>query len=246
MRHLLDTARHRPLLSAQTFTTGKRKGEQGRQLKPATVAKFDRLGKEHYLIYKTAVLTALRRGELRRLRVSCLVLDDNDADGPYLYIPAKYPDGARGTKNGKEAIIMLKEGHAAELATWIAETGKKPANKLFTIPDDSRAMSVLRRNLKTAEIPFEDKKGRRFDWHCFRKCMVFYAFKAGVSKRLIKLFGRWASTDLAEHYDDEQGHEMRQVCDALPNLDLPTEEERKAQKWKKEAQKAWLESTGFD
>lgn len=71
---LLDVARRRPLLDRMTVRRGPRKGEACARLRPQTRAKLERLGRERALIYKTLVLTGLRKGELASLTVSQLYL----------------------------------------------------------------------------------------------------------------------------------------------------------------------------
>ena len=75
LARLLDVARRRPLAEALTVRKGKRKGEQYADLRPATRQRLDLLGMERALIYKTLVLTGLRKGELASLTVAKLRLD---------------------------------------------------------------------------------------------------------------------------------------------------------------------------
>jgi integrase len=72
---LLNAARRRPLLDAATIRRGRRKGQTEARLKESTRERLELLGRERALVYKTAVLTGLRRGELESLTVSHLHLD---------------------------------------------------------------------------------------------------------------------------------------------------------------------------
>jgi integrase len=72
---LLDMARRRPVLDAATVHRGARKGEAVARLRPEIVARLEVLGRERALIYKTLVLTGLRKGELASLTVGPLELD---------------------------------------------------------------------------------------------------------------------------------------------------------------------------
>jgi integrase len=74
---LLAVARQRPLLDNATVRRGKDKGKQICQLRPETVARLERLGRERALIYKMLVLTGLRKNELATLTVGQLDLDAN-------------------------------------------------------------------------------------------------------------------------------------------------------------------------
>src|SRR5205814_2069559 len=67
LKRLLVVAATRPLADTRTVRRGKRKGEAFAELRPETVARLERVGRERALIYKTLVLTGLRANELRTL-----------------------------------------------------------------------------------------------------------------------------------------------------------------------------------
>ena len=62
-----------------TIRRGKRKGEGAAVLREDTRRRLEWLGRERELIYKTLVLTGLRKGELASLTVGQLVLDAEPA-----------------------------------------------------------------------------------------------------------------------------------------------------------------------
>ena len=64
LSRLLTVARERPLAEALTVRRGPRKGEQYADVRPEVRDRLDLLGRERALIYKTLVLTGLRKGEL--------------------------------------------------------------------------------------------------------------------------------------------------------------------------------------
>lgn len=69
LMRLLDAARRRPLAEASTLQCGKRRGQQGAKISDAHRERLERLGRERALIYKTLVLTGLRKGELASITV---------------------------------------------------------------------------------------------------------------------------------------------------------------------------------
>src|SRR5262245_45294995 len=73
---LLAVARERPLLEALTVRKGPRKGERYANVRPQVRERLEWLGRERALVYKTLVLTGLRRGELESLTVAHLRLED--------------------------------------------------------------------------------------------------------------------------------------------------------------------------
>jgi len=66
---LLKVAKERPLIDAATVRTGKQKGEQVANLRDETRQRLERLGRERALIYKTMVLTGLRKKELKSITI---------------------------------------------------------------------------------------------------------------------------------------------------------------------------------
>ena len=99
---LLDTARTRPLQDRLT----KNRGALAK-LTDATRRKLERIGYERALIYKTLVLTGLRRGELASLTVGSLSIDEPT---PYVILEAADEKARRG------AQIPLRDDLARDLA----------------------------------------------------------------------------------------------------------------------------------
>ncbi len=112
LTRLLDVARRRPLLDRMTVHRGKRQGEVYGRLRPEVQRRLERLGQERALIYKTLVLTGLRKGELASLTVGQVVLD---ADPPYLILDAA------DEKNREGSSIPLQASLAADLRGWLAD-----------------------------------------------------------------------------------------------------------------------------
>ena len=75
LTRLLQTAKERPVNEALIIRRGKRKGLLVAKVRPEVRAKLERLGWERALMYKTLVLTALRRGELEAQEVRHLKLE---------------------------------------------------------------------------------------------------------------------------------------------------------------------------
>jgi integrase len=109
---LLAVARERPLLEALTVRKGPRKGERYAEVRDEVRQQLDLLGRERALIYKTLVLTGLRKGELASLTVAHLHLDDP--------VPFASLDAA-DEKNREGNGIALRDDLAADLRNWLAE-----------------------------------------------------------------------------------------------------------------------------
>src|SRR5262249_52765565 len=94
---LLRAAEDRPLQEALTVRKGARKGERYAQVREEVRCRLRLLGRERALIYKTAILTGLRRGELEALEVRHLALEEG-----MLHLPGEF------TKNGENADLVLR------------------------------------------------------------------------------------------------------------------------------------------
>ncbi len=135
----MDVARRRPLLEAMTIRRGKREGEAIGKLRAETRRRLERLGQERALIYKTLVLTGLRKGELASITVGQVVLD---AAMPYLIL------NAADEKNREGSTIPLRADLAADLRGWLAD-------KATALQEAARATPAVRFDSK------HQKRGKR-------------------------------------------------------------------------------------
>jgi integrase len=189
------------LLDALTVRKGPRKGERYAKVRPEVRERLERLGRERALIYKTLVLTGLRKGELASLTVAHLRLEDAV---PYLTLDAADEKNREG--NG----IPLRDDLAADLRDWLAdkltrlqaealESGTPiparlpPDTPLFDVP--SRLVKILDRDLVAAgiarrvkvngkgTIDKRDDRGRSLDVHALRTTFGTLLSKGGVAPR---------------------------------------------------------------
>jgi len=119
---------------------------------PAFAAELERRGRERGLVYKTAVLTGLRRGELASITVGQICLD---VDPAYLILEAadeKSRDGAN---------IPLQADLADDLRGWLAEMVAERQN------DASEAFGVrFDQNAAKAPKPHRSDSARRKGHSC--------------------------------------------------------------------------------
>jgi integrase len=122
LQRLLDAARERPLASAEWNNGGKRgrgpRNPRAANLRPETREHYIRVGRARALLYKTAIYTGLRKGELAQLRVNFLNLDRKPY--PCLELPGEF------TKNGDDARLLLVPALAAEIRELVS-LARKPA-----------------------------------------------------------------------------------------------------------------------
>ena len=241
LRLLLDVARRRPLLEAMTVRRGSRKGQAAAKVRDETWARLERLGRERALIYKTLVLTGLRKGELASLTAGQL-----DLDGPKPYLTLRAAD----EKNRQGSSIPLRHDLAADLREWLADKrtwlrgdpgashgplalGLDPATPLFTVPaglvrilDRDLVLAGIARKVKDPEtgkerIDTRDKSGRTIDVHGLRHTFCTHLSKAGVAPRTAQAAARHSTLDLTMNtYTDLKLLDVAGAVEALPDLPL--------------------------
>ncbi len=249
LQRLLDVAQHRPLHDAMTVRRGSRRGEAYANLREETRRALELVGRERALIYKTLVLTGLRKGELASLTIGQV---DLDADPPCLHLDAT------DAKNRQGATIPLRHDLADDLRKWLAyrlqmlqeaarnaptvafdseaagrrrgDSGgstrptaipaKLPADTpLFSIP--AGLLRILNRDLKAAGIPKRDERGRTVDVHAMRTTFGTLLSKSGVAPRTAQAAMRHSTIDLTMNvYTDPRLLDVQGAMEALPALPL--------------------------
>src|SRR5262249_41976130 len=150
-------------------------------------------GRERALVYKTAVYTGLRLGEIASLRPCHLELDRRPF--PRLEIPG------RVTKNDQQARLLLVPSFAVELAAWVGGTEQGADDFLFHVPQAS--VRIMRADLKLAGIPYRTSQGDA-DFHSLRMTSNVMLGQAGIPARIRQLFMRHSDIRLTmATYDDE-------------------------------------------
>ncbi|HEX8911607.1 MAG TPA: hypothetical protein VF796_04550, partial [Humisphaera sp.] len=249
---LLDVARSRPLNDALLVRRGRRKGQAVANVRDEVRAELERVGRERALIYKTLVLTGLRKGELASLTTSSL---DLDAPTPYLIVAAADEKSRRG------AEIPLRSDLASDLRGWLADrlrdvqadarlkigsavplklAGDAP---LFNVPDG--LVRILDRDLVAAGIarmvtdpktgkPTVDKRddrGRTIDVHALPTTFGTHLSKGGVPLRTAQAAMRHSKPDLtANVYTDPRLLDVAGALNALPALPLNPKPEKQTAK----------------
>ena len=192
------------------------------------IAQLERTGRERALIYKTLVLTGLRKGELASLTVGQL-----DLAGPVAYAVLNAAD----EKNRQGSNIPLRADLTVELSSWLKERlgelqeetrkhGKPIPMRLpaptpwFRIP--SGLTRILDRDLAAAEIPKRDERNRVVDVHALRVTFGTHLCAAGVPLRTAQAAMRHSKPELtANVYTDPKLLDVAGAIDALPALTLP-------------------------
>ncbi|MGB2985487.1 MAG: site-specific integrase, partial [Phycisphaerae bacterium] len=195
---------------------------------PDLIARRERTGHERALMYKTLVLTGLRKGELASLTVGQL-----EFGGPVAYAILNAAD----EKNRQGSNIPLRADMARELSMWLEDrrnelqdearnSGKPiparlpPSTPLFHIP--LGLTRIFDRDLAAAGIPKRDERNRVVDIHALRTTFGTYLSAAGVPLRTAQAAMRHSKPELtANIYTDPKLLDVAGAIDILPALALP-------------------------
>jgi integrase len=234
---LLAVARERPLLEALTVRKGPRKGERYANVRPEVRERLELLGRERALIYKTLVLTGLRKGELASLTAAQL---DLEAIEPNIHLDAA------DEKNREGNSLPLRGDLAKELGQWLADKLRKlqadalesgapiparlpPDTPVFNVPRhlakilnlDLVAAGIARRVRVGGKwiIDKTDDRGRTIDVHALRTTFSTLLSKGGVSPRTTQAAMRHSDIRLTMGvYTDPILLDVRKALDTLPSL----------------------------
>ncbi len=197
---------------------------------PDLQSKLERTGRERALIYRTLILTGLRKGELASLTVGQL-----EFDGPVPYVILNPAD----EKNRQGSNIPLRPDLAADLSAWIREKlvamqeqsresgepipARLPASTpLFNVP--SGMTRIFDRDLACAGIPKRDERNRVVDIHALRVTFGTHLCAAGVPLRTAQAAMRHSKPELtANIYTDPKLLDVAGAINSLPDLEQPHE-----------------------
>jgi integrase len=210
---LLDATARRPFLQACTIHRGKNQGQLAKNVKPATRRRLETVGRGRALLYLFAIHTGLRAGTIRKIKVAHLNLD---GPSPALFLPGIM------LKNRKDFSQRLRPDLVAELRAWIADTGRKPNDRLFAMPSPAQVCKLFLKDLAFAGIPEQDARGRYFTFHSLRKCKGSFLRQAGIDPSVsMRQMGHSDVRMTMEIYNDEELLPDDGALAATPNLTLP-------------------------
>ena len=208
-----------PMLNAKTDRRHVRRAftvDELRALLAATSSgpeRYGMTGNARATMYRLAVETGLRAGEIRALTRQCFKLDD---------APPTVELSAAFTKNRQYAILELRPDTAAMLKEFLAD--KLPMAAAFNMPPRWNIIDILKADLKAAAIPYADDQGRVLDFHSLRHTCGAWLAASGAHPKVIQSIMRHSTITLTM---DTYGHRLMeqesQALAKLPDLSLPPE-----------------------
>ncbi len=165
-------------------------------------------GKERALLYRLAVETGLRAGELRSLTGASF---DLKATSPTVTVEAAY------SKRRRKDVLPLRADTARLLRAWLRT--RLPSSRAFNLPTQNPLREALQTDIKAAKIKGLDDPKRPLDFHSLRHTFLTNLARAGVHPKTAQALARHSTISLTlDRYTHVSlGDEVRAV-EALPDL----------------------------
>lgn len=154
-------------------------------------------------LYLTAILTGMRRGELKQLQVRDIILD---CEAPHILIRSTV------AKNGKARRAILHDDlidHLREI-----KKSKSPDEHAFAFP----TWKTFQKDLERAGIDKRDEQGRKVSFHSLRHTCCTTAQIAGMEPRMIQeMMGHTDPKMTNQTYTDVAQFPMRDAVNRIPS-----------------------------
>jgi len=158
------------------------------------------------MLYRLAVGTGFRAGELRSLTPEFFCLDQSP---PTVKVTAAY------SKRRRDDVQPIRRDLAAILRPWLA--GKAAGKPVFRMPEKTAEM--LRRDMEAANILYQDKAGHIADFHALRHTFVSMLIRNRVNIKVTQDLARHSTPTLTmDRYAHVGLEDQTSPLSALPSL----------------------------
>jgi len=185
--------------------------DECRRLLAATAAEPERFGVEgveRALVYRVALTTGLRRGELASLARASFDLDGRP---PTVTVAAAY------SKRRRDDVLALRPDVAAELRVHLAL--KAPAAPAFAMPPRRETAPMFRADLAAAGIAYADDEGKFADFHALRHTFITHLARSGVHPKVAQVLARHSTITLTmDRYSHTILEDRTSALAGLPDL----------------------------
>jgi hypothetical protein len=169
-------------------------------------------GPDRAMLYRVALGTGLRAGELRSLTPEAF---DLDTDPPTVTVAASY------SKRRRNDTQPIPESLADGLRPWLA--GRPARRPVFPTMPRVKTAAMLRADLTAAGIPYRDGSGRVADFHALRATYNTAVVRGGASVKTAQALSRHSSPVLTiGRYAKAALHDKTAALAALPDLSRAT------------------------
>jgi integrase/recombinase XerD len=156
-------------------------------------------GPERALLYRLAVCTGLRRGELASLTPSSFEFGNS----PTVVVAASY------SKRRRRDTLPLRADLAAILREHVEHL--LSTEPILSVPSRHKTAEMIRADLRAASIPSKGADGRVVDFHALRHTFITNLARSGVHPKVAQTLARHCTISLTlDHYthlDEDAGRE---------------------------------------
>lgn len=200
-------------------------------------AVLDMTGADRAMLYRLALGTGFRAGELASLTPGSF---DLDADTPTVTIEAAY------SKHRRQDVQPIRRDLADLLKPWLE--GKAAGVPVFAMPD--KPVKLMQADLSAARqawleevqegkareereqstfLAYQDGSGRVADFHSLRHCYISRLVQSGASVKVAQELARHSTPTLTlGRYAHIQLVDRTRALDALPAIDSPAPDRQEA------------------
>jgi integrase len=211
-RRFVDWSLHDHYLEGNPLASIERAGQKGEEQRVRRALTINQLAAllevspTRRLVYLTAMLTGLRRKELRKLLWVDVFLD---GDRPHIWLRSC------STKSKRDDTIPLPP-ELVEALRAAKPTDVTPDTKVFrTVP----AMATYKRDLEKAGIEYKDVRDRQADFHALRMSYNMLLANQDVPIRVAKELMRHSKIELtAKVYNDPAIYDLHAAVETLPRI----------------------------
>ena len=165
-------------------------------------------GADRAMLYRLAVETGLRAGEIRSLTPLSF---DLDGDLATVKVLAAY------SKHRRDDTLPLLASTAAMLREYLAE--RELDKPVFQLPRREELASILRVDLEAAGIPYRDAEGKVVDFHALRHTFITNLAQGGVHPKTAQALARHSTITLTmDRYSHSRREDEARALSALPDL----------------------------
>jgi len=165
-------------------------------------------GPERAMLYRLAVETGLRRGELASLTRASF---DLDSEQPTVTVAAAY------SKRRRTDVVPLRPETALTLRTFLA--GKMAGVRAFSMPPRRQNVTMLKIDLKAAGISYRDDTDRVADFHALRHTCGSWLAAAGVHPKVMQGILRHSTITMTmDRYTHPFKNDQAEGIAKLPDL----------------------------
>ncbi len=173
---------------------------------------FGLTGPERVLVYRLALSTGLRAGEIASLTVG----DFNLTEG-LVEVQAAY------AKNRRRDELPLRADLLADLGEYLKGRGSTE-RAIARMPNSDRTAEMLKADLTAAGLDFEAPEGR-YDFHALRHQFCSDLVASGANVKVAQALARHSTPTLTiGRYSHVRVHDRQAAVEALPDLSKPATE----------------------